>query len=116
VGLGIPMLEQTCQTCGGRLDLESEAGKGTVLTAAMSLKSIDRPPMGDIGASLLALIIPNENEDFELVYEHVKNGKTFTLDTGEIKETLDGVPMSEPSVMEWISGYIADGLKDIDAR
>ncbi|MDR1704739.1 MAG: ATP-binding protein [Clostridiales bacterium] len=113
VGLGIPMLEQTCQQCGGRLELESEVGKGTTLTAIMGFHSIDRPPMGDIGASLLAMIIPNENEGFELVYEHKRSGKTFLLDTAELKAALDGVPMSEPSVMQWISGFIKEGLDEL---
>jgi anti-sigma regulatory factor (Ser/Thr protein kinase) len=113
VGLGIPMLEQTCEQCGGRLELASELGKGTVLTAVMSYRSIDRPPMGDIGASLLAMIIPNENEGFELVYEQVRGEKAFLLDTAEIKAALDVVPMSEPSVMEWISGFIKEGLDEL---
>ena len=108
VGLGIPMLDQTCQLCGGSLAIESEPGKGTKLCALMRLDSIDLPPLGDIADIVHMLIVTNEALDF--VYTHALGENHFSLDTHEIKQVLEGVPLSEPSVMGWLKETIAEGL------
>ena len=57
VGMGLPFLKQSAELCGGRLDIVSEPGKGTKTTASFMMSSIDRPPLGDIPATLMALIM-----------------------------------------------------------
>jgi hypothetical protein len=111
VGLGIPMLEQTCQMCGGGLDITSTEGVGTKLTAYMLYDSIDRPPLGDIEGSMHILLVTNTGLDFK--YIHRFNEKVFELDTREIKEVLGGVPLDEPEVSAWVKENIAEGLAEI---
>lgn len=111
VGLGIPFLEQTCIQCGGGLDIESVVGEGTKITATLDYDSIDRPPMGDIAGCMHILFVMNPDIDFRYIHKH--NGQAFEIGTAEIKEVLDGVPLSEPSVMEWIKENIVEGLADI---
>ena len=41
-----------------------------------------------------------------------QNKKTFIIDTKDLRDILDGVPLTEPSVMTWIKEYIADGIKN----
>ena len=46
VGMGLPFLKQSAELCGGGLDIVSEPGKGTKITASFIMGSIDRPPSG----------------------------------------------------------------------
>ena len=48
VGLGIPMLKQSAEAAGGAFSLESEVGKGTVISASFDLRNIDCIPMGEL--------------------------------------------------------------------
>ncbi len=114
VGLGIPMLAQTCEFCGGALTIESEKKIGTRITAEMDENNIDRPPLGDIINSMHQLIIMNEEIDF--VYKHIKNGNIYEFDTKEIKEVLDGVPFKELEVSSWIKANISEGLEEIGVK
>ncbi len=113
VGLGIPMLEQTCLQCGGNLELESTPGKGTRLFSYMDYDNIDRPPMGDIENTMFLLILMNENINF--IYTHVYNGNEYVLDTAEVKEALEGVSFSNRDVSEWLKANIAEGIAEIKA-
>lgn len=113
VGLGIPLLEQTCEMCGGQLILESTPGKGTLLKAEMQDDNIDRPPLGDIASTMLILLTTTETADFTYVHRH--NGAAFRIDTREIKEVLgEDIPLSSPEVMAWIKENLEEGLAEID--
>ena len=46
------------------------------------------------------------NNDKEFLYRRVLDDNEFVFSTVEIKKILDGVPLSEPSVMSWIEQYI----------
>lgn len=48
VGLGIPFLMQTVSMTEGSFDIQSEKGKGTVLTVRFNLKHWDTPPLGNL--------------------------------------------------------------------
>ena len=39
-----------------------------------------------------------------------KSCPVFEIDTQQIKEILEGIPLTEPSVMSWIKEYITAGL------
>lgn len=111
VGLGIPLLNDNCQLCEGYLDISSEVGKGTVLKSMMAYDHIDRPPMGDIASTMSGLI--SSNEDIEFNYFHWYNDKCFDLATSEIKEALDGVSLTELSVVKWLRSFIEENLEEI---
>jgi hypothetical protein len=111
VGLGIPLLEQTCLQCGGRLDLESVLGKGTRLKAAMELGNIDRPPMGDIVNSIFLLIYSHPEIDFK--YKHIYTGIVYELNTCEIREIAGDIPLNDPEIAEWLKNNISEGLAEI---
>ena len=48
VGLGIPMMMENAEKAGGTLHIESEVGRGTVLTVTMDTRNIDCLPLGDL--------------------------------------------------------------------
>ena len=37
-----------------------------------------------------------------------KDQKDFTMDTRELRQMLDGVPLDTPEVREWIQGYLTE--------
>lgn len=112
VGLGIPLFEAACVQCGGELNITSEVGVGTTLTATFELDSIDRAPIGDMAGTMQTLI--SGSPTIEFIYQHTKNSKTFSLDTRELKTVLGDVPLDTPEVLMWIDGYINEGLNELN--
>ena len=106
VGMGIPLFRMAAEMTGGSLDIVSEPGKGTAVTASFSLSHIDRMPLGDMAGTVTALIRLNPGVDF--VYRHTVDGRSFEMDTRELRAQLGAVPLSEPDVMEWIDGYLRE--------
>ncbi len=110
VGLGIPLLAANCEATGGRLDIESEIGKGTTLTAVFQFSHIDRPPLGDIAETLATLTIMNPSVDFVF---SAKYNEAFDYDTRQIKAALGDVPVTQPDVMTFIREYLKEGIKQV---
>jgi hypothetical protein len=118
VGLGIPFLKQTAEMCGGTFEITSKArepqtvGQGTVTRAVFQLSHIDRPPLGDVIGTLLCIIVGNPQ--LNVIYRHRVGDAEFEFDTREIREILgDEVPLSEPEVLAFIRGTLAEGLAAI---
>jgi hypothetical protein len=51
----------------------------------------------------------------DLLYEHRKEGKTFSLDTREIKADLGEIPLDAPQVVSALRTLIQSGLEDLGA-
>jgi K+-sensing histidine kinase KdpD len=97
VGLGLPLFQHSARQAGGDLRVESELGVGTKVIAYMSYSHIDRKPMGDLIETMSALICGNPEVDFK--YTYVKSGRTYTLDTGELRPEQGNVAMNHPEVV-----------------
>ena len=111
VGLGVPFFKMAAEQTGGSFSISSELGKGTFLCAEFVLSSIDLTPLGDMAGTVCALVMPNPNLDF--VYTREISGASFIMDTREIREILEGVPLSEPDVINFIKSYIEENTKEI---
>lgn len=107
VGLGLPFLKQAAEMCNGQFEIESTVGVGTTVTAIFQNSHVDRMPMGDLSGTLLTLVIGYPQADF--VFRHTVNGQVFEFDTRPIKAELEGVSLSEPSVI----AYLKQELRDI---
>ncbi len=104
VGMGIPLFKLSAEQTGGSFKIESKKGVGTRIEARFKTDSIDFTPLGDVSATIVTIV--SMNCDKEFLYRRIINGKEFVFSTEKIKEILDGVPLSEPSVMNWIEEYI----------
>ena len=113
VGLGLPMLSDAADRTGGKMTLRSKLGTGTVVEAAFGLSHIDRQPMGNIVSTLITIIVGNPGID--LLYRHEVDGRTYLLDTREIRKELEDVPLNHPEVTGFLREHITEGLSDIGA-
>jgi hypothetical protein len=111
VGLGLPLLNDACKCTGGQLNIESIEGVGTQVVATFGLTHIDRQPLGDIAGVLVLLIAANPNINF--IYSHSKNGNEFKIDTLEVQEVLDGIPLSDPNVGRMLKEMISLNLDEL---
>lgn len=111
VGLGIPLLKQNAELTGGYLQIQSEPGKGTRLTAALGLHHIDRQPMGDLPSTVAMLMTGNPGVD--LVFSYLKGSDEFVLDSREVKDTLGGVDIGMPQVTSFLREMIDENLKEL---
>lgn len=110
VGLGIPFFKMAAELTGGQFRIESAPGVGTTTSAVFGLGHIDRMPLGDMPGTMTALIGPNPDIDFILSYSVDSCG--FTMDTREFRTVLGDVKLSEPAVLEYISGFIAENMAE----
>lgn len=108
VGLGIPLLSQAAKAAEGELTLNGMKGQGTRLTARFQHDHIDRKPLGDIGQTITVLIASQPDRDF--IYSHERNGRSFRLDTSEIRKTLEDVPLNSPDVLNFVKDSIMKWL------
>lgn len=113
VGLGIPFFKEGAEGCGGSFSLSSKPGAGTKIGASYRISHIDRPPLGDMAETMLTLCVCNKKVDF--VLRCARDDKEFLFDTREIRLALgDGVPFHTPEVMEWLKGYLAEGIEEVN--
>ena len=109
VGLGLSMLEQAAQETGGDLTVTSEQGIGTEIRATFRASHIDRKPFGDIGSSMISLIMGNPDVDF--IYESDFDGEKTTVDTRAIRTELDGTTsINDPAVLKLLRGVFEESL------
>ena len=116
VGLGIPFLKQTAEMCGGGFAIHSKLGQGTTLEATFQQSHIDRPPLGDLAATITCLIVGFPQVD--LYYRHRLLDQTaqlkdeFILDTREVRAILgDDIPLSDPDVLGFLRQTLETGLR-----
>lgn len=111
VGLGLPLLAEACRMSNGQLCLQSCPGGGTTVKATFQRSHIDRKPLGNMGDTLVTLIVGHPEVD--LLYEHRKDGAHFSLDTREIRAELGNVPLNAPKIASGLRASIFSGLEEL---
>lgn len=111
VGLGLPLLSEAARRCEGGLSFDSKQGKGTKVSAVFRRSHIDRAPLGDVPAALLAILLSERSIDVE--YSHRIGQREFRFNSSEIRAELGDVPLSHPKVREWLLRFLREGEKDL---
>lgn len=78
IGLGLAFLRQAAEMCDGRFQARSTPGHGTAITASMRLSHVDRPPLGDVNATILALCSADPAVEVRLDYRSDKEKFSFS--------------------------------------
>lgn len=99
-GLGLPLLSEAAKAANGHLSIKSKKGEGTKVKADFQYSHIDRKPLGDIGQTIITLIIGNP--EIDLIYMHKKNSHKYILDTRKIKAQLKETPINFPDGIRMI--------------
>ena len=111
VGMGIPLFKMAAEQTGGSFSIKSQPGVGTRVEARFKTDSIDFTPLGDMSSTIATIVCMNEDKDF--IYTRVVDDAEFKFSSTDIKTVLDGVPLSEPSVMSWVEGYISEQTQQL---
>lgn len=106
VGFGIPFLYMAAKQTGGKLEIISKPGSGTMVISEFVRSHIDCLPLGDMAATITLLI--RSNPDLDFCYRRLLDSRWFELNTRELKKVLDGVPVDNPEVSGWIEGYVKE--------
>ena len=112
VGLGLPLLKLAAEQTGGKMTIESVSEKddavnhGTTVTALFYTDHIDFTPLGDVVESILTLIQGHPDTDF--LFTHKRQEKCVQLDTRQLREVLEGVPLNTYDVICWIREYLQE--------
>ncbi|MBI3946502.1 MAG: ATP-binding protein [Armatimonadetes bacterium] len=86
IGLGLALLEQTAEACGGQMRVASRPGRGTEVAAWMRLSHVDRPPLGDLKDTVFALCVGAPDVDMALTYR--RNGWTARFGSAAVRREL----------------------------
>lgn len=111
VGLGIPLLKEAAEACNGHLIIDSAPGKGTRVEVEFQHSHIDRMPLGNLPDTFLALVIGHP--DVRWVFAYCYEDKVFDFDTQPIRETLDGIPLTEPEILAYLRSSLEEGIGSV---
>jgi anti-sigma regulatory factor (Ser/Thr protein kinase) len=111
VGLGIPLLKAAAEACNGFLVIASEPGRGTRLEVDFQRSHIDRMPLGDLVGTMLTLEVAYPNVHW--VFNYRADGTEFVFDDKPIKRELEGLPLTEPSVLAFIRQLLKEGVESV---
>lgn len=113
VGLGLPFLIQNAEQTGGSVTIESRVGEGTTVIARFISTHIDCPPWGDLPGTIAMLITGNPEVSIHFKYQQEE--AVFAINTEELREALDGVPLSHPQVTQWLNEMIRENIQLISS-
>ncbi len=99
-GFGLSLLSEAAKAANGHLSIISKKGEGTKIKADFQYSHIDRKPLGDIGQTIIILVIGNP--EIDLLYVHKKNNHTYSLDTKKIRAQLQDMPINSPDGIRMI--------------
>ena len=108
VGLGLSLLAAAADRCEGKLEIETEPGRGTRVQATFRYNHIDRAPVGDMASTITTLIMGNPQVDF--VYTHIIDAKDFVLDTRDLKEGKQDQSLTDPMLIFNLTRSIRNSL------
>jgi hypothetical protein len=91
VGLGLSFFKVAAEMAGGQLTLAKSAELGGLaVTVTMELTHVNRPPLGDLAASISTMIFMNPGADFRLAVRSGAKNQRFSLSEFRKKRGLDG--------------------------
>ena len=111
VGMGLPIFRAKAEMTGGAFGITSNTGTehGTVVTARFMKNGRASIPLGRLPETVVSIV--SGLGCSELRFSHTVKDKIVTLDTHDIRDILDGTPLSVPAVLKWIGEYLAEQYK-----
>ena len=93
---------------GGDFRITSRPGRGTRVRARLQKSHLDCPPLGDLEATLLSLLVSLEGVDLRFSYRNDRG--EFSLAGDDVRAQAGGLHFSHPEVYRFLKDYIHEGL------
>ena len=111
VGLGLALLRQAAEQTGGTVHIDSTPGSGTRVEADFALSHPDRQPVGDLGATIAALLA--QEGGIRIVLTLSAGGYLFRFDSRELEEQVGPGCFSEGAVLAWVAELVNERMKEM---
>ena len=114
VGLGIPLLKEAAEACNGNFNITSKVGEGTKLSVQFQHSHIDRMPLGR--SDYHAVASSGSQSCCSLGFFDISLMiMNLFLMMQPVKAELEGVSLSEPSILNCLREMLQSGINDARA-
>lgn len=104
VGFGLALLDEAAKAANGKLEIRSNPGKGTTVTATFQLSHIDCKPLGQLPETITAVIA--RRPEAEITYTHERNGAKFVFRTEDVRDLIGNGPVNSVGTLSFIKRYL----------
>jgi len=112
IGLGISFLKEAAEITGGSMEIVSEVGVGTTITAVFVLSHIDRQPIGNLTETIVTLVSLNPDINFSFHYK--VDDEEFVFSTQEVKEQIgEDTALNSPPIVIFLTEYVNEHLQNL---
>ena len=112
VGMGLSLIKMNAGLTGGTMSIESEQGKGTIVSVSFNLSHIDCLPFGDLGSVFSMLLGGNPSHKF--IFEFSVKDDEFTINSDEIWIMIKETGLSQLKMMKLLKEMINNNLRDMN--
>ena len=110
-GLGLPLLAQAAEQCGGGVTIAAPPGRGVRIVARFRCGHVDRPPLTNMRATMEVLAVGHADIDFR--YRHRRNGRTFLFSSRRSLAGSGTPGPTDPAVLRRLRNELRAGLARI---
>jgi hypothetical protein len=107
VGMGLSLLSAAARAAGGDVSIESAPGAGTRVRAWFRRSHVDRPPLGDLEATVLALVAGHP--DVEVSFRHAVGGQAYVVRTDAVVRQVGGRSVQSPEALALLRRLVREG-------
>ena len=112
VGMGLSLIKMNAELTGGSLSIESEQGKGTIVSAIFYLSHIDCQPFGNLGSVFAMLLGGNPNHKF--LFEFSAKDDEFSINSDEIWVMMKETGLSQLKMMKLLKEMFNNNFKEMN--
>jgi len=108
-GLGLALLAQAAEQCGGGLTIATALKKGTKVAARFQYRHIDRPPLTNMTGTLTTLVL--SHTEIAFVFCQRRNGRVFRFDGRRFLRDFQAAGSLTPAMIGAVKKELRTGLK-----
>lgn len=108
-GMGLKLLKDVAEKCGGGLVVSSVKADGTTVKATFNANSSDLPPLGNMPETVMTMVGGLGDGDLTFICDAF--GQKFSFDTRPLKKELGDVPITTPEILVFVRETIKENIK-----
>jgi anti-sigma regulatory factor (Ser/Thr protein kinase) len=112
IGMGLALLKQNAEQCGGSFAITSIQGKGTQVKVVFMSDHIDCPPLGDISGVISILMTSNPEIKINFLYIFEEN--QYFLDSFACQNVLGKEFFQHPIIITNLKQIIENGIINLN--